>query len=307
MAFSFILAAALVAAVGRSHAAIIITAGPEPAHEEVQDMIRNSSARAWCRPGQIRQIITHSGCESQELDNMVCLGSCLSYSLPLTLPRNPGEESLNLCETCQTDKFVWVNVTLSCMKDDEPFEEVKQVQQIESCKCATCPGYKSSMKLSSPNDEEVVSDLINRALEPEDHPLAALDDAVDESSPGLKRDDPLSVLSLFPASNDVMVAPALNQDDLRRLRESSPNILRGYESNPHRLNLVELNEEFPLKYDSMKSLQYDNHNSDNADNDGQANGSKPKGLADIVKNLNKINYKSMSINEIRDELKKSQD
>jgi len=299
----FIVAAVLVAAAGRGRAAIIITAGPEPVHEEVQDMIRNSSARAWCRPGQIRQIVTHSGCESQELDNMVCLGSCLSYSLPLTLPRNPGEESLNLCETCQTDEFVWVNVTLSCMKDKEPFEEVKQVQKITSCKCATCPGYSSSMKPSSPNDQEVVSDLINRALQPEDRP----DDSQGEATANLKHDDPLSVMTLFPSSNSVMVAPALNPADLRRLRESSPSILRDYESHPHTLNLVELNEEHPLKYESLKPLQYESHKSDHAEVDGQTDGSKQKGLADIVKNLNKINYKSMSINEIRDELKKSMD
>ncbi|XP_018008160.1 uncharacterized protein LOC108665862 [Hyalella azteca] len=150
--------------------AVIITAGPDPAgRAEVQSMISNSEQRSWCRPGQIRQIITHANCESKEVENQVCAGSCFSYSLPQTVPLIPGDEDLDFCESCRPSQSHWINITLECTDEDDGFYEVsKRVQQITNCSCSSCFGARSHAPTlrpeSSSAEDSRISDLLSRAL-----------------------------------------------------------------------------------------------------------------------------------------------
>ncbi|KAF2350155.1 DAN protein [Trinorchestia longiramus] len=150
--------------------AIIITAGPDPTgRAEVRNMIQNSEQRSWCRPGQIRQIITHANCESKEVENQVCAGSCFSYSLPQTVPLVPGDEELDFCESCQPSQSHWFNITLECTDEDDGFYEVsKRVQQITNCSCSSCLGSRSYVSTvrqeSSSAEDSRISDLLSRAL-----------------------------------------------------------------------------------------------------------------------------------------------
>jgi len=251
-----------------SKAGIIITAGPEPhEHQQVQDLIRNSSENTWCRPGTIRQIVAENNCESVELENKVCLGSCLSYSVPRTLPRANHEVVLNHCETCQSNKFHWVNVTLSCSQKDETYTMVKTVQKIESCECRDCPNPSRNGDIS--------------LIDQKDHFPQVMTDSNQKSNP----------LSLTSDSQDLLVASNPDPESLQSMKDIPSELFTNRDNDDiiRTLGFVKLDNLAPLAYDRMENTQ------DNSGDD----------LADIYLRLPKIPYRSLSIGEVRNRLSQS--
>ncbi|XP_049953067.1 uncharacterized protein LOC126469824 [Schistocerca serialis cubense] len=106
------------------------------AHREhkVHNIVLYPDKYSWCNITPIKQVVAHPDCTSVEIDNNVCVGTCFSYSIPVTLPSAPGEIIKPYCDSCQPSAVVWHNFTLTCQ--EKTME--KMVQIIQNCSCSTC-------------------------------------------------------------------------------------------------------------------------------------------------------------------------
>lgn len=117
-----------------------ISAGSSVSHREhkVHNIVLYPDKHSWCKTTPIKQVITHPGCKSAEMDNNVCVGACFSYSIPKTQPEVPGEV-LPYCDSCQPSEIRWKHITLECPdREDEEDVMTKRVEIIDSCACASC-------------------------------------------------------------------------------------------------------------------------------------------------------------------------
>ncbi|KAG5835582.1 hypothetical protein ANANG_G00245530 [Anguilla anguilla] len=91
---------------------------------------------AWCEAKNITQIVGHTGCQPQSIQNRACLGQCFSYSVPNTFPQST--ESLVHCDSCMPAQTQWEVVTLECPGSDEAPRVDKLVERILHCSCQSC-------------------------------------------------------------------------------------------------------------------------------------------------------------------------
>ncbi|KAG7472706.1 hypothetical protein MATL_G00111870 [Megalops atlanticus] len=91
---------------------------------------------AWCEAKNITQIIGHTGCQPQSIQNRACLGQCFSYSVPNTFPQST--ESLVHCDSCMPAQMQWEVVTLECPGNAEVPRVDKLVERILHCSCQSC-------------------------------------------------------------------------------------------------------------------------------------------------------------------------
>ncbi|KAJ8395132.1 hypothetical protein AAFF_G00035880 [Aldrovandia affinis] len=91
---------------------------------------------AWCEAKNITQIIGHTGCQPQSIQNRACLGQCFSYSVPNTIPQLT--ESLVHCDSCMPAQIQWEVVTLECPGNKEMSRVDKLVERILHCSCQSC-------------------------------------------------------------------------------------------------------------------------------------------------------------------------
>ncbi|KAF7693529.1 hypothetical protein HF521_008845 [Silurus meridionalis] len=80
----------------------VCSAAP-PAHINRLALFPDKSA--WCEAKNITQIVGHTGCVSQSIQNRACLGQCFSYSVPNTFPQST--ESLVHCDSCKPAQTQW--------------------------------------------------------------------------------------------------------------------------------------------------------------------------------------------------------
>lgn len=105
-----------------------------PAHINRLALFPDKSA--WCEAKNITQIVGHSGCEAQSIQNRACLGQCFSYSVPNTFPQST--ESLVHCDSCMPAQSLWEVVTLDCPGNKEMPRVDKLVEKILHCSCQSC-------------------------------------------------------------------------------------------------------------------------------------------------------------------------
>ncbi|KAL7642539.1 UNVERIFIED_CONTAM: hypothetical protein RMT77_007100 [Armadillidium vulgare] len=150
---------------------------PKPSkHHKVHGLILNPDQHSWCELKEIKQIVTHANCESQEMANFVCVGTCFSYSVPQTEPEIPGDEMLDYCDSCQPAESYWTTVVLNCEDEGSEYQVTKNIQKITNCSCSPCkPTRKSSLNNDVRQTEHRTSDLIYKML-PDSHPLSSLSD-----------------------------------------------------------------------------------------------------------------------------------
>lgn len=271
--------------------AVILTAGPvDTGKSEVQNMIRDSQQRSWCRIGHIKQIITHANCESKEVENLVCAGSCFSYSLPQTDPNTPGDEELNFCESCQASQSHWINITLSCAIDESLYEVSKRVQQISNCTCTACPGsIHSFQEVNEAKDGDRIPVLLSSALPPEPlsdphpphlnmHPSSPPSSEISSSDARNESTEPLS---------DVLLEQHAETADHHNQGERGPP----YHKLPGPFVLKEEEVIFNPEGESDPNLLLSGDMT--PEDDSQL------GLLSIMDSLTNIKYQGMSINAIK--------
>ncbi|KAG7319356.1 hypothetical protein KOW79_017830 [Hemibagrus wyckioides] len=111
----------------------VCSAAP-PAHINRLALFPDKSA--WCEAKNITQIVGHTGCVSQSIQNRACLGQCFSYSVPNTFPQST--ESLVHCDSCMPAQTQWEVVTLECPGSVETPRVEKLVERILHCSCQSC-------------------------------------------------------------------------------------------------------------------------------------------------------------------------
>ncbi|MCI4389873.1 hypothetical protein PGIGA_G00116220 [Pangasianodon gigas] len=111
----------------------VCSAAP-PAHINRLALFPDKSA--WCEAKNITQIVGHTGCVSQSIQNRACLGQCFSYSVPNTFPQST--ESLVHCDSCMPAQTQWEVVTLECPGSVEAPRVEKLVERILHCSCQSC-------------------------------------------------------------------------------------------------------------------------------------------------------------------------
>ncbi|XP_058228952.1 neuroblastoma suppressor of tumorigenicity 1 [Hemibagrus wyckioides] len=126
----------------------VCSAAP-PAHINRLALFPDKSA--WCEAKNITQIVGHTGCVSQSIQNRACLGQCFSYSVPNTFPQST--ESLVHCDSCMPAQTQWEvvslrllydytligqKVTLECPGSVETPRVEKLVERILHCSCQSC-------------------------------------------------------------------------------------------------------------------------------------------------------------------------
>ncbi|KAK7793246.1 hypothetical protein R5R35_010239 [Gryllus longicercus] len=117
---------------------------------KVHNIVLYPDKHSWCKITPIKQVVTYPGCNSVEIDNNVCVGTCFSYSIPRTLPSAPGELIKPYCDSCQPSVLIWKNLTLTCKGEDPDASEMqKSVQIISNCSCSTCDFGEENNGLSS--------------------------------------------------------------------------------------------------------------------------------------------------------------
>lgn len=120
---------------------------------KVHNIMLYPEKHSWCRPTPIKQIISHMGCHSIEMENNVCVGACFSFSVPRTIPETPGDDRLYYCDSCQPDAVSWTEIFLDCPENPTQKSLSKKVELIQNCSCTsfTCvhPQYFSSAEVSS--------------------------------------------------------------------------------------------------------------------------------------------------------------
>ncbi|XP_013384443.1 uncharacterized protein LOC106154594 isoform X1 [Lingula anatina] len=127
----------------------VFVAGQD-AHPPLQSIVFHSESHTWCESRPIQQILTQPGCESQSVENKVCVGQCYSYSVPNTLPsQNAG--LLQRHDVCKPARARWEKVTLQCANGHML---PKFVQIIEECACASCGTSSRQTGLGTQDDSE---------------------------------------------------------------------------------------------------------------------------------------------------------
>ncbi|XP_077998877.1 neuroblastoma suppressor of tumorigenicity 1-like [Glandiceps talaboti] len=101
---------------------------------------------AWCETQDIRQIIGHEGCTSKIIDNKVCMGQCISYRIPRTVPPTPNKDDLHYCDCCRPSVVTWQKLTLDCDLEDM-YEVDKMVEMVQECACKSCRDNADSKAL----------------------------------------------------------------------------------------------------------------------------------------------------------------
>jgi neuroblastoma suppressor of tumorigenicity 1 len=124
---------------------ILLAAVGSQAHREhkIHNIILYPHKHSWCEIQEIKQVISFPGCKSIEIDNNVCVGACFSYSIPHTLPSDPGEVIVPYCDSCQPSETKWHEVALDCREGHQNDPEqaprlLKKVQLIHNCSCSSC-------------------------------------------------------------------------------------------------------------------------------------------------------------------------
>lgn len=82
-----------------------------PAFEQVHNIVLYPDKHSWCKTLPIKQVVSHPGYKSEEIDNHVCVGTCFSYSIPHTEPSDPGEVIVPYCDSCQPFDTTWHHVS----------------------------------------------------------------------------------------------------------------------------------------------------------------------------------------------------
>lgn len=118
----------LIAALGPA----VVLAAPPP----INKLALFPDKSAWCEAKVITQIVGHSGCQSQSIENKACMGQCFSYSVPNTFPQST--ESLVHCDSCMPAESVWNVVTLECPGSEDVPRVDKLVEKISRCSCQAC-------------------------------------------------------------------------------------------------------------------------------------------------------------------------
>ncbi|XP_028663170.1 neuroblastoma suppressor of tumorigenicity 1 isoform X1 [Erpetoichthys calabaricus] len=132
-----------------------------PAHINRLALFPDKSA--WCEAKNITQIVGHSGCESQSIQNRACLGQCFSYSVPNTFPQST--ESLVHCDSCMPAQSTWEVVTLECPGNKEMSRRDKLVEKILQCSCQSC-GKENAQEASLFNVYVNPDDISQTPMEP---------------------------------------------------------------------------------------------------------------------------------------------
>lgn len=110
---------------------------------------------SWCKSTPIKQIVSHTGCKSMEMENNVCVGACFSFSVPRTIPETPGDEQLHYCDSCQPSTVAWATVSLECPENVNQPTMTKMVELIENCSCRAYGDLSHSRDLTPDQDVDV--------------------------------------------------------------------------------------------------------------------------------------------------------
>lgn len=102
---------------------------------KVHNIVLYPDKHSWCTSTPIKQVISDVDCDPVEIDNLVCLGACFSYSIPRTVPANNGDEINSYCDSCQPVNTLWIPVKLKC---SDGSNHTKRVQLIKECRCSSC-------------------------------------------------------------------------------------------------------------------------------------------------------------------------
>uniref|UniRef100_A0A2H8TV44 Neuroblastoma suppressor of tumorigenicity 1 n=1 Tax=Melanaphis sacchari TaxID=742174 RepID=A0A2H8TV44_9HEMI len=102
---------------------------------KVHNIVLYPDKHSWCTSTPIKQVISDVDCDPVEIDNLVCLGACFSYSIPRTVPANNGDEVNSYCDSCQPVNTLWIPVKLKC---SDGSNHTKRVQLIKECRCSSC-------------------------------------------------------------------------------------------------------------------------------------------------------------------------
>lgn len=102
---------------------------------KVHNIVLYPDKHSWCTSTPIKQVISDVDCDPVEIDNLVCLGACFSYSIPRTVPTNNGDEVNSYCDSCQPVNTLWIPVQLKC---SDGSNHTKRVQLIKECRCSSC-------------------------------------------------------------------------------------------------------------------------------------------------------------------------
>ncbi|CAH1726343.1 neuroblastoma suppressor of tumorigenicity 1-like [Aphis gossypii] len=102
---------------------------------KVHNIVLYPDKHSWCTSTPIKQVISDVDCDPVEIDNLVCLGACFSYSIPRTVPANNGDEVNSYCDSCQPVNTIWIPVKLKC---SDGSNHTKKVQLIKECRCSSC-------------------------------------------------------------------------------------------------------------------------------------------------------------------------
>ncbi|KAL4084966.1 hypothetical protein QTP88_027825 [Uroleucon formosanum] len=102
---------------------------------KVHNIVLYPDKHSWCTSTPIKQVISDVDCDPVEIDNLVCLGACFSYSIPRTVPANNGDEVNSYCDSCQPVNTLWIPVKLKC---SDGTNHTKRVQLIKECRCSSC-------------------------------------------------------------------------------------------------------------------------------------------------------------------------
>ncbi|GAB6025615.1 hypothetical protein CHUAL_011342 [Chamberlinius hualienensis] len=113
-----------------------VTLSPSREHK-VHNIMLYPEKHSWCKPTPIKQVVTHPGCKSIDMENNICVGACFSFSVPRTIPETPGDDQLYYCDSCQPLSVAWTTVLLECPDTltQEPIS--KMVEVITNCSCNT--------------------------------------------------------------------------------------------------------------------------------------------------------------------------
>ncbi|XP_008183253.1 uncharacterized protein LOC100575633 isoform X2 [Acyrthosiphon pisum] len=102
---------------------------------KVHNIVLYPDKHSWCTSTPIKQVISDVDCDPVEIDNLVCLGACFSYSIPRTVPANNVDEVNSYCDSCQPVNTLWIPVKLKC---SDGSNHTKRVQLIKECRCSSC-------------------------------------------------------------------------------------------------------------------------------------------------------------------------
>lgn len=107
---------------------------------KVHNVVLFRDQKSFCNLTPIQQIITSPGYETVTIENNICVGACYSYSIPKTLPADPGEIISPYCDSCQPNitECYHVNLTADASNLSGPSTIKKRVEIILSCECKTC-------------------------------------------------------------------------------------------------------------------------------------------------------------------------